>query len=168
MSFCLLCRRAGPSLRTSTGTLFLTPPVRTTPTIRHVSRFNFDTYKLVRQLERQGFSRGQSVAIMRTINALLVDSTLSVRGQMLAKTETESRDIGTSTDLKIQEIHHRLVIQVSSLKTKMETIKMDLTRNIVWTALLAFAFILSVEFITQPSLQPKSSSGLSQANNQPS
>ncbi|KAJ3104423.1 Golgi transport complex subunit 6 [Phlyctochytrium bullatum] len=186
------------------------------------TRFNFDTYKLVRQLERQGFSRGQSVAVMRTINALLVDSTLSVRGQMLSKTEveneaylyktnleelknelqilrqnetgslkaevetimrnleslnqklseriaalkadvsmdlnnhkTEARDIGTTTDLKIQEIHHKLVIHISNLKTKMETIKMDLTRNIVWTALFAFAFILTAEFLTQPSTPSK-------------
>ncbi|KAJ3103761.1 Golgi transport complex subunit 6 [Phlyctochytrium planicorne] len=182
-------------LRTTSKTALRIAPML--PLREYSSRFNFDTYKLVRQLERQGFSRGQSVAIMRTINALLVDSTLSVRGQMLSKTEvdneaylyktnleelkneiqvmrqnetstmkadvdqimrsmenlnqklaervaalkadismdinhhkTEARDIGTTTDLKIQEIHHKLVIKVSDLKTKMETIKMDLTRNI--------------------------------------
>ncbi|KAJ3213838.1 Golgi transport complex subunit 6 [Dinochytrium kinnereticum] len=165
---------------------------------------------------------------MRTINALLVDSTLSVRGQMLAKTEveneaylyktnleelknelqvlrqnetgslkndvdtimrnlenlnqklaerisalksdvsmdinnhkTEARDIGTSTDLKIQEIHHKLVIKISNLKTKMETVKMDITRNIVWTALFTFGFILSTEFLTQPPSPPKASSSSS-------
>lgn len=55
-----------------------------------MARLNFDTYKLVRSLERQGFTRGQAVAIMRTINVLLVDSTLSIRRQMLSKTELEN------------------------------------------------------------------------------
>ncbi|KAJ3284811.1 hypothetical protein HK104_009765 [Borealophlyctis nickersoniae] len=161
------------------------------------SKFNFDTYKLVRQLERQGFTRGQAVAIMRTINALLVDSTLSIRSEILSKTDlenqtylykahlqelrnelqllrqndsatlkadtetimreveglnqkfsemigslkaeismdinnhkTEGREIGTDTDLAIQEIHHRLVIKLSDLKTKIETMKVETTRII--------------------------------------
>ncbi|KAJ3327460.1 Golgi transport complex subunit 6 [Blyttiomyces sp. JEL0837] len=151
-------------------------------------------------------SRGQAVAIMRTINALLVDSTLQLRSQMLShvdvenetylyknhlqelrnelqllrqnetgslKTDveqiirdldglnqklaeriaglkadvamdinnhkTEGRDVGTKTDLKIQEIHNKLVIELSSLKTRIETLKMEATRQIVWVALLSFA-----------------------------
>jgi hypothetical protein len=54
------------------------------------SRFNFDTYKLVRQLERNGFSRGQSVAMMRTINAFLVDSTLSLRQELIGASDLEN------------------------------------------------------------------------------
>ncbi|KAI9100515.1 hypothetical protein DFS34DRAFT_614856 [Phlyctochytrium arcticum] len=179
------------------------------------SRFNFDTYKLVRQLERQGFTRGQAVAIMRTINALLVDSTLAVRSGILSKTDlenqtylykahlqelrnelqllrqndsaqlkadteqilreieslngkfaemigslktdvsmdlnnhkTDGREVGTDTDLRIQEIHHKLIVRISDLKTKIETMKVETTRIIVWMALGTFAILMSIDWIT--------------------
>lgn len=34
-------------------------------------RFNFDTYKLVRQLEAKGITRSQAVALMTCMNSLL-------------------------------------------------------------------------------------------------
>ncbi|KAJ3024295.1 hypothetical protein HKX48_003120 [Thoreauomyces humboldtii] len=184
------------------------------------SKFNFDTYKLVRQLERQGFTRGQAVAIMRTINALLVDSTLSIRSGILSKTDldnqtylykahlqelrnelqllrqndstqlkadtdqimrdtesmnakfselvgslktdvsmdlnnhkTDGREIGTDTDLNIQEIHHKLIVKISDLKTRIETMKVETTRNIVWMALGTFAILMSVDWIS-PAVTP--------------
>ncbi|KND03207.1 uncharacterized protein SPPG_02264 [Spizellomyces punctatus DAOM BR117] len=179
------------------------------------SKFNFDTYKLVRQLERQGFTRGQAVAIMRTINALLVDSTLSIRSDILSKTDlenqtylykahlqelrnelqllrqndsaqlkadteqilrdiesmnakfsefvgslktdvsmdlnnhkTDGREVGTDTDLRIQEIHHKLIVRISDLKTKIETMKVETTRIIVWMALGTFAVLMSIDWIS--------------------
>ncbi|KAI8921427.1 hypothetical protein DFJ77DRAFT_449832 [Powellomyces hirtus] len=188
------------------------------------SKFNFDTYKLVRQLERQGFTRGQAVAIMRTINALLVDSTLSIRSGILSKTDldnqtylykahlqelrnelqllrqndstqlkadtdqilrdTESmnakfselvgslktdvsmdlnnhkadgREIGTDTDLNIQEIHHKLIVRISDLKTRIETMKVETTRNIVWMALATFAILMSVDWISPAASTAKAS-----------
>ncbi|KAI8820754.1 uncharacterized protein EV422DRAFT_567647 [Fimicolochytrium jonesii] len=179
------------------------------------SRFNFDTYKLVRQLERQGFTRGQAVAIMKSINAVLVDSTLSIRSGILSKTDlenqtylykahlqelrnelqllrqndsaqlksdteqilrdtetmnakfselvgnlksdvsmdlnnhkTDGREIGTDTDLSIQEIHHKLIVKISDLKTKIETMKVETTRFIVWIGLCTFAILMSVDWIS--------------------
>ncbi|KAI8592909.1 hypothetical protein BDZ88DRAFT_406550 [Geranomyces variabilis] len=195
------------------------------------SKFNFDTYKLVRQLERQGFTRGQAVAIMRTINALLVDSTLSIRSGILSKTDldnqtylykahlqelrnelqllrqndstqlkadtdqilrdtesmnakfseiigslktdvsmdlnnhkTDGREIGTETDLNIQEIHHKLILKISDLKTKIETMKVETTTNIVWMALATFATLMSVDWIFP---KPKAAVPEAQSQQQP-
>ncbi|KAI9324056.1 hypothetical protein DFJ73DRAFT_261660 [Zopfochytrium polystomum] len=178
------------------------------------TRFNFDTYKLVRNLERQGLTRGQAVAIMRVINALLVEATFELRRETLSEVDvdnemylyknhlqelknelqivrqnemgtlradldsiarsidalnqkleenvaglkadvamdmnnhkTEGHDIGTKTDLRIQEINNKLIIELSTLKTRVETMKMSKTREIVWYALLAFAGILTLEFV---------------------
>ncbi|KAJ3046009.1 hypothetical protein HDV00_003757 [Rhizophlyctis rosea] len=157
---------------------------------------------------------------MRTINALLVDSTLSIRSNILSKTDlenqtylykahlqelrnelqllrqndsatlksdtesimreienlnqkfsemlgslkseigmdinnhkTDGREVGTDTDLRIQEIHHRLVIKLSDLKTKIETMKVETTRTIVWMAVGVFALLLSMDWIfpTKPA-----------------
>ncbi|KAJ3188732.1 hypothetical protein HDU85_004446 [Gaertneriomyces sp. JEL0708] len=185
------------------------------------SKFNFDTYKLVRQLERQGFTRGQAVAIMRAINAFLVDSSLSIRSNVLSKTDlenqtylykahlqelrnelqllrqndsaqlkadteqimrdiesmnaklsellgtlksdismdlnnhkSEGRELGTDTDLRIQEIHHKLIVRISDLKTRIETMKVETTRFIVWIALGTFAILMSVDWLT-PLVAPK-------------
>jgi hypothetical protein len=179
---------------------------------------NFDTYKLVRQLERQGFSRGQSVALMRTMNAFLVDSTLSIKQLLITKTELENqeftqksllRDLKTELhslrqnesqsikqesefiaremdqidsklserilslksdisidlnqhkqdtkeftkqiDLSIQNIQHKLVIRLADMKTLIETIKVELTTDIVWMTVLTMAGIMAFDwFLGKP------------------
>lgn len=77
------------------------------------SSYNFDTYKLVRQLERHsfsnirnGFSRGQSVALMRTINAFLVDSTLSLRQDLTTESDLENESYLAKAHL--QELRNEL------------------------------------------------------------
>ena len=55
-----------------------------------LSTYNFDTYKLVKQLEDTGFKRGQAVALMRTINAFLVDSRLDILKILTIKQELEN------------------------------------------------------------------------------
>ncbi|EGF83296.1 hypothetical protein BATDEDRAFT_32705 [Batrachochytrium dendrobatidis JAM81] len=183
------------------------------------TRFNFDTYKLVRQLELQGLTRGQAVAIMRTINAFLVDDTMAVRAATLSTVELEneiylykaqlqelrnelqllrqndsaslkadtettireieslhqkfvdilaslkgevamdlnnhkadSRELGTDTDLRIQEIHHKLVLKLSDLKTKIETMKVEMTQMIVWMVIGLVSAIIVVDMF-EPSPQ---------------
>ncbi|KAH6581109.1 hypothetical protein BASA61_009232 [Batrachochytrium salamandrivorans] len=186
------------------------------------TRFNFDTYKLVRQLELQGLTRAQAVAIMRTINAYLIDATHSVRATTLSTVELEnetylyksqlqelrnelqllrqndsanlkadtemvvreleslhqkfadllaslkgevamdlnnhkadSRELGTDTDLRIQEIHHKLVLRLSDLKTKIETMKVEMTRMIVyWIKPEAPQEDIVPSLLQRPSLLP--------------
>ncbi|KAI8898759.1 hypothetical protein BC833DRAFT_620026 [Globomyces pollinis-pini] len=85
------------------------------------TRFNFDTYKLVRQLERQGFTRSQSVALMRTINAFLVDSTLSLRAELITETELENETYLSKAHL--QDLRNELssLRQNDSLALKSES-----------------------------------------------
>lgn len=70
------------------------------------TRFNFDTYKLVRQLERNGFTRGQAVALMRTMNAFLVDSSLSVRQELISANDLENETYLQKSHL--QELRNEL------------------------------------------------------------
>ena len=178
-----------------------------------LTRFNFDTYKLVRQLERQNLSRPQAVAIMRTVNALLVDTTLNIRAAMLSRPELENetfayknsladlrselgllrqndtaqlrsetegilreteslsgqwteqlgalkaevsvdmnnrkadvRDHSKTTELKIQDINHKLVIRLAELKTAMERTKMETTKRIVWVALTSLGGFMVLDY----------------------
>ncbi|KAI8915109.1 hypothetical protein BC831DRAFT_507699 [Entophlyctis helioformis] len=210
-----------PSLLGRSATPAGTTATTATATARSITtRFNFDTYKLVRQLERQGLTRGQAVAIMRTINAFLVDGTLSLRSATLSTIELEnelylyksqlqelrnelqllrqndsvtlkadtdsvlreietlnqkfselvaalkadvamdlnnhksdSRELATDTDLRLQEIHHKLVLKMSDIKTRIETMKVELTRMIVWMIIGIVSLVMIVDMIKPPSPQ---------------
>ncbi|KAJ3160333.1 hypothetical protein HDU86_000667 [Geranomyces michiganensis] len=78
--------------------------------------------------------------------------------------KTDGREIGTETDLNIQEIHHKLIVRISDLKTKIETMKVETTTNIVWMALATFAILMSVDWVFP---KPKSASSESQSQQQP-
>ncbi|KAI9145773.1 hypothetical protein BKA69DRAFT_1049541 [Paraphysoderma sedebokerense] len=54
------------------------------------NHYSFDTYRMVRHLERNGFTRGQAVAIMRAMHAILADSSLKTRSEMLVSTDLEN------------------------------------------------------------------------------
>ncbi|TPX40154.1 hypothetical protein SeMB42_g06131 [Synchytrium endobioticum] len=93
-----------------------------------MSRFSFDTYRLVRQLERQGFKRGQAVSLMRTINALLVDATLTIRAQMLTKTSMENQSYRMRSEL--QELRSELSLlrqnDTSTLRSLLDQLMRDI------------------------------------------
>ncbi|KAI9206911.1 uncharacterized protein BJ171DRAFT_308610 [Polychytrium aggregatum] len=93
-----------------------------------VTRFSFDTYKLVKQLERQGFKRSQAVAIMRIINAILLESTMDIRSKLLSKTELENESYLYKADL--QELRNELQLlrqnDTANLKTDSEAILRDI------------------------------------------
>ncbi|RKP03045.1 hypothetical protein CXG81DRAFT_4700, partial [Caulochytrium protostelioides] len=84
--------------------------------------FSFDTYKLVRHLESQGFRRGQAVAIMRTVNALLVDSLARLRSTMLTKAAHENETYLAKA--RLQEFRDELALlrrsETASLKAEAE------------------------------------------------
>ena len=92
------------------------------------------------QLLRQNDSaalKSDTESIMREIENLngkfseMLGSLKSEIGMDINNHKTDGREVGTDTDLRIQEIHHRLVIKLSDLKTKIETMKVETTRTIV-------------------------------------
>ena len=88
------------------------------------ARFNFDTYKLVRQLEKQGVTRAQAVAIMRTINECLENNTFAIQSKILLNAELENvfhilfksnQEIG---ELSIQGSITRITQRIANVTTK--------------------------------------------------
>ena len=169
--------------------------------IRHFS--TFDTYRIVRSLERSGLSRRKSVAIMLVMDNILKShienisnstlqrselenqnysykaslskqrdelSSLRLKESATLKSENESllkelerlnskfnelnsslkseinldlnnhksenREIGTEIHLETSQVIHKLLVKVSVLKMNMETVKVNLTRDIVCTFFL--------------------------------
>ncbi|KAG2180045.1 hypothetical protein INT43_003832 [Umbelopsis isabellina] len=56
----------------------------------YFNRHHFDTYKLLRSLEHQGFTRGQAEVIMKGIKFKLRQSTASLRQTMLTTSDLEN------------------------------------------------------------------------------
>ena len=171
-----------------------------TRTLSHARRpgIPFDTYRFVRQLEKAGLSRRQSVAIMMAMDTLLKSHSAKLSSHILTTQELETetysykthlqeqrnelqllklnesaslrsesesltrdleklsqkfaemtsslkaeinldlnnhkadgREIGTEIDLRTQQVLHKLIVKMSTLKTSLETIKVELTRDIV-------------------------------------
>ena len=194
------------------------------------SKFNFDTYKLVRQLERNQLTRGQAVAVMRTINAFLVDGTLARRSAIVSSIDMEndaylfkaklqdlrnelqllrqndsanlkadtdtivreidalhqkfteivaslkadvamdlnnhkgdSRELESIMDLRIQEIHHKLILRLSDVKTQIEAMKVEITRNIIWMVIVMVSSLILIDFV-RPEQEPEQSSPAIQTN----
>jgi Protein of unknown function (DUF1640) len=67
--------------------------------LKTTRNFNFDTYKLVKQLEQTGFNRSQSVALMKTINAFLVDSRLDNMKLLINSKELENENYLSKSNL---------------------------------------------------------------------
>lgn len=58
--------------------------------VRFASRSSIDTYKIVRSLERNSFTREQSVAIMRVLDELLLETSAGIRRQSVSRPELEN------------------------------------------------------------------------------
>ncbi|KAJ3380697.1 hypothetical protein HDU84_005643 [Entophlyctis sp. JEL0112] len=60
--------------------------------------------------------------------------------------KTERRALSTRIDLRIQEVHHKLTVELSALKTRLETLKMEATQRATWIAIITFgAVFISVQ-----------------------
>ncbi|CAG8627866.1 14389_t:CDS:2 [Ambispora leptoticha] len=72
--------------------LFPAPHVFTRKTSCRLLHTNhsFHTYNLVKELELRGFARGQAVAIMKCLQAMLLDSSALIQSQMLSKSDLEN------------------------------------------------------------------------------
>lgn len=199
------------------------------------NNMNFDTYNLVRQLERQGgFTRTQAVAIMRVILTHLSDAVLALRSQMVSKQDleqdqllfqarlshlrqeldrlktlnqfelevgcggrfgrpsqcspqishipfyqqvtreienlnnqfneslvtlkseidmemnnrkTEARDVSKDTTIAITQVNHKLILKLADVKTRMEEIKLNVIRRILWTAMATVILLIATDFV---------------------
>ncbi|KAI8619417.1 hypothetical protein BC830DRAFT_1060320 [Chytriomyces sp. MP71] len=90
--------------------------------------------------EIEGLTRSVESVSQRTsekIASLKADISVDVNNH-----KAEIRDLGTRTDLRIQEIHHKLTVELSTLKTLIEALKMEATQRAIWAALITFGSIL--------------------------
>ncbi|KAJ3395632.1 hypothetical protein HDU80_010264 [Chytriomyces hyalinus] len=58
------------------------------------------------------------------------------------KHKAEGKEVETITDLRIQGIHHKLTVELSALKARIEALKMEATQRAIWVALITFASVL--------------------------
>ncbi|KAI9339032.1 hypothetical protein BDR26DRAFT_803348 [Obelidium mucronatum] len=56
--------------------------------------------------------------------------------------KAERRALGTRIDLRIQEIHHKLTVQLSSLKSRLEGFKVEATQNVIWVTIITFGAVV--------------------------
>ena len=86
------------------GVIGLGPPVSTVQEASgklkkpRASVHYFDTYSIVTRLEAAEFSHGQSVGIMNSIRALLVNGTEITKAEMLSKAEQENVRLSVSCE----------------------------------------------------------------------
>ncbi|KAK2764946.1 hypothetical protein FQN54_008645 [Arachnomyces sp. PD_36] len=73
------------ALTTTKSDAFKPPHLSARPYVHH-----FDTYTLVRDLERGGFSEAQSITIMKAIRALLAENLEMARDGLISKSDTEN------------------------------------------------------------------------------
>ena len=178
------------------------------------SRFNFDTYQLVKNLEQNGFTRPQAIEIMKLINTFLVDSLLSTKEKLVSNSNLDHdrylqksrlqdirneltslrhnettlirglvetlaksmnsldqsnndklltlksdlsndisnhrqvmRDIVSKVESKIQDINHKLVIDLAEVKTRTESLKIELTTHLVWMAVFSLGGLVVMDWI---------------------
>ena len=178
------------------------------------TRFNFDTYQLVKNLEQNGFTRGQAIELMKMINTFLVDSMLSTKETLVSSTnlehdryiqkqrlqdirnelasrrhnettairtlvETLSKnmssldqmnndklinlisdlgndisnhrqaimEIESRVESKIQDINHKLVIDLAEVRTRSESLKIELTTHLVWIAVFSLGGLVVLDWI---------------------
>lgn len=94
-----------------------------------------------------------SQAFGETLSALKSDITMDLHSHKGA-----AREVGTDIDLRTQTIGHRLLVKISQLKTSMEALKVELTRDIVWYSCAFLLAILALDFVlpSPPKSSPKS------------
>ncbi|KAJ3370882.1 hypothetical protein HDU91_005809 [Kappamyces sp. JEL0680] len=141
------------------------------------SSFNFDTYKLdsylakahlqelrnelsgLRQNDSQNLKE-EAQSILREIeflDARFSDSLLQLKSDIsmdLNLHKAESKELTTEVDLRIQEIHHKLSIRLSELKTNIETMKVDLTTSIFYVVFFSIASLIGLDWVLKLERAP--------------
>jgi hypothetical protein len=60
--------------------------------------------------------------------------------------KSDNRELGTDIHLATSQVIHKLLVKISVLKMNMETVKVNLTRDIVWYSFGFFLGILTLDF----------------------
>ena len=81
----------------------------------------------------------------------------------LSSHKAESKELTNEVDLQIQEINHKLIIRLADLKTNIETMKVELTTNIVWLTVASLLALIALDYLTK-DLKPSSSSSNTNTN----
>ncbi|KAI9031416.1 hypothetical protein DFJ74DRAFT_655596 [Hyaloraphidium curvatum] len=98
---------------------------------RSVSRSSIDTYRIVRSLEREKFTREQAVAIMQVLDELLVESSAAVRRQAVSRFELETsiykfrsrlQDLRTELHMVRSKATSELRGEISELQAEIDSI----------------------------------------------
>jgi len=91
--------------------------------------WNLDTYKLVRRLEEQ-FTRGQAVAIMRSLNALLRDAVADFRSNSMGNVDLENTVYLHKTQIAnlTSESNLTRANNLNTLRTELAGLQADLDR----------------------------------------
>ncbi|CAG8470989.1 9642_t:CDS:2, partial [Ambispora gerdemannii] len=87
---------------------------------------SFHTYNLVKELELRGFARGQAVAIMKCIQAMLLDSSALIQSQMLSKSDLENATALSELRTEIQILHKNdwsaLRLETTSIQRELDVL----------------------------------------------
>lgn len=87
------------------------------------------------------------------MNATWVEALNSLKGEIsmdMNNRKSETRESAKITDLRIQDVQHKLVIKLAELKTGMEKLKMEITKRIVWVAIASFASLMLIDYAHPP------------------
>ncbi|KAI9173016.1 hypothetical protein H9P43_007147 [Blastocladiella emersonii ATCC 22665] len=92
----------------------------------------FDTYRMVTYLESRGFTRGQAVIVMRTMNELLADAVHRAYGEMVSRTDVENEtyltkaalaELGTELKMLRQNDHAALQSEIDAIARDLEVLQ---------------------------------------------
>jgi hypothetical protein len=59
--------------------------------------------------------------------------------------KAECKESNVKIELQTQQLEHQLVMQLSNLKTEMETMKVELTSNIVWMTMGCLTLMMVID-----------------------
>jgi hypothetical protein len=106
----------------------------------------------LRQNETQN-TKQEVELLARELDALqtqLVERVVGLKSDMsleLNQHKSDTKEVAKSIDLGIQQVQHKLVIKLADMKTLIETMKVELTTDIVWMTVLTMGGILAFDWM---------------------
>lgn len=114
--------------------------------------------------------KGDVDSLLRDIESLELkfsDMLLHLKSDIsidLSSHKAESKELTNEVDLQIQEINHKLIIRLADLKTNIETMKVELTTNIVWLTVASLLALIALDYVTKDMKSSSSTSSNSNGN----
>jgi hypothetical protein len=106
----------------------------------------------IRQNDSQNIKQ-ESDALLRAIENLdqaVTEQMLNLKSEIsleMSNHKSDTKELAKAMDLCIQNVQHKLVIRLAEMKTNIETLKVELTTNIVWMTVLTMGAILTLDWI---------------------